>query len=672
MTSRMRSLAASLVLLPTLLLAACGSSSTDTADTTPPTLTIVDDVPGATATGPVTFTFNFSEDVGTSFTAADVTATGGTKGALTKVSATVYAMLITPSAQSGTLSVSVAAGAFSDLAGNANTTAASASQAYALPDVVAPTVAITDDVAAATATGPVTFTFTFSEDVATSFTLSDVTVTGGTKAATLGKTDATHYTLLVTPTAATVGTITVTVPAGSFSDVAGNNNAAAVSATQDYDTVPRAVRVVFADDYAAGVTFFGYNGGPTNVVTVDSTQFHSGTASLRVEVPAAGWTGGTLKVAAPQDLSAYNAVTYWVKADTAGHILNVDGIGDTGVAGPSYKAEVTQVALTTTWTKHIIPIPDPSKMTAALGLFHFAEGSEGAYTIWFDDVQYESLLPADLGAPTGASANLPAVSVAVGGTPFPVDSAPNFVTWGPPVMSNLGRLTNTSFRWYTLTPADPTVASVDPDGVVTGLKAGTTTISVRFGTVGLLGTIPVTVTGGTGPMAPTTTLTPTHLPANVLSMYNSSGTYTDHPGINWAASWGDPNVVTDVVIGGKTVKKYAAVSYVGTEFYANPIDASTYTNFHVDVWTPDATKFGVKLVNMATGGAPQTEGEVQLTGVTTPAISTGAWLSLDIPMSAFAAKGLGGSTNLQQLLFTDNFPTPERGTFFIDNVYFWK
>jgi hypothetical protein len=104
-------------------------------------------------------------------------------------------------------------------------------------DTTPPTVSISDSVTAATATGEVTFIFTFSEDVGTSFTLSDVTVTGGTKAATLGKTDATHYTLVVTPTAATAGTITVTVPAGSFSDLAGNANAAAASATQAYDTV---------------------------------------------------------------------------------------------------------------------------------------------------------------------------------------------------------------------------------------------------------------------------------------------------------------------------------------------------------------------------------------------------------------------------------------------------
>ena len=103
----------------------------DYPDATPPTVAITDDVPGATATGDVTFTFTFSEDVGTSFTADDVILAGGTKGTFTRVDGT-HATLVAspPAASTGTLEVSVAAGTFTDLAGNANTAAASAQQAY--------------------------------------------------------------------------------------------------------------------------------------------------------------------------------------------------------------------------------------------------------------------------------------------------------------------------------------------------------------------------------------------------------------------------------------------------------------------------------------------------------------------------------------------------------------
>jgi hypothetical protein len=84
-------------------------------------------------------------------------------------------------------------------------------------------------------------------------------------------------------------------------------------------------RAVFTDDYAAGVTFVGF-GGSTNAVTVDNTTAQSGTSSLKVVVPATGWTGGALAAATAQNLSTYNAVSFWVKASAA-KTFNVTGLG---------------------------------------------------------------------------------------------------------------------------------------------------------------------------------------------------------------------------------------------------------------------------------------------------------------------------------------------------------
>ncbi len=144
-----------------LLVAACGggdatpppgSSNINAGTTAPapdtkaPTVTIFDDTPAATATGPVTFTFVFSEDVGASFTASDVVVTGGTAGVFTKVSATQATLVVTPTANTaGTINVSVPAGTFSDLAGNANTAGATAQQTY---NMTAPTSAPTTEIPA--------------------------------------------------------------------------------------------------------------------------------------------------------------------------------------------------------------------------------------------------------------------------------------------------------------------------------------------------------------------------------------------------------------------------------------------------------------------------------------------------------------------------------------------
>lgn len=117
------------------VLSACGggdaTAPAGTTDTTPPTVTITDNVSAASATGDVTFTFTFSENTGTSFAASDITVTGGTKGTFTLVSGTSATLVVSPAADSsGTIAVSVAASAFTDQAGNANTAAATASQDF--------------------------------------------------------------------------------------------------------------------------------------------------------------------------------------------------------------------------------------------------------------------------------------------------------------------------------------------------------------------------------------------------------------------------------------------------------------------------------------------------------------------------------------------------------------
>ncbi|MEI6027629.1 MAG: Ig-like domain-containing protein [Betaproteobacteria bacterium] len=254
-------------LATTALVAACGGGDAGPPpDTLAPTVSITSNASG-TVKGDVTYTFTFSEDVGTSFTADDVTVTGGTKAAsVTKASATGYTLVVTPTANTtGSIAVSVAASKFSDAANNANTAAASA--AAVAFDTQAPTAQISSNVAG-TATGPVTLTFTFSEDVGTSFTADDVTLTGGTKAAAVTKVNATTYTLVATPTAGASGNMTAAIAASAFSDAVGNaNTAAPVQFSQAYNTVVRTtvVRALAADapayDQASG------NALPGNYVT---------------------------------------------------------------------------------------------------------------------------------------------------------------------------------------------------------------------------------------------------------------------------------------------------------------------------------------------------------------------------------------------------------------------
>jgi hypothetical protein len=133
-----RRCAATAAVALSLILAACGGGSGSAppqleaavVPTSAPVVTITKSAADTVATGPVTFSFSFNRDVGTSFTAEDITVTSGTKGAFSRISGTSATLVVTPTADAaGTMLVSVPAGGVVDLVGNANA-AASTEQAF--------------------------------------------------------------------------------------------------------------------------------------------------------------------------------------------------------------------------------------------------------------------------------------------------------------------------------------------------------------------------------------------------------------------------------------------------------------------------------------------------------------------------------------------------------------
>ncbi len=165
---------------------------------------------------------------------------------------------------------------------------------------------------------------------------------------------------------------------------------------------------------------------------------------------------------------------------------------------------------------------------------------------------------------------------------------------------------------------------------------------------------------------------PTVPPQRVLSMYNSSGTYPDHPGINWYASWsGGGSNFTITNPPGSVVLRKLGLTFWGVEFYnPNHIDATPYNMFHVDVWTPNANQFGIQLVSLN----PTQPAQVNFPPETGRIVSN-QWVSLDIPLSAFtAANPATVMSALEQLLFLDDAtvgPGVTGGNFYVDNVYFY-
>lgn len=144
-----------------LLLSACGGGSA-TPEQIPPTVSISDNETAVTATGPILYTFMFSEDVGSSFTVDDIVITSGTAGTLTKITALKYTLLVTPTANAtGTISVNVATAKFIDLNNNPNIQAASATRSF---NTVATTVPVVPPIAPPVANPPAVGTLLLSFD----------------------------------------------------------------------------------------------------------------------------------------------------------------------------------------------------------------------------------------------------------------------------------------------------------------------------------------------------------------------------------------------------------------------------------------------------------------------------------------------------------------------------
>ncbi|MCC6430931.1 MAG: Ig-like domain-containing protein [Gemmatimonadaceae bacterium] len=415
--------------------------------------------------------------------------------------------------------------------------------------------------------------------------------------------------------------------------------------------------LVFLDDYNSGVSFADF-GGAANAVTVDATTLNNGRKTLKAVITATGgYSGGALVAAAPRNLSAYNALTFWAKASVAKSSLKV-GVGN-NAANTFFNAESIGIPLTTTFTKFIIPLPNPAKFVGVDGLFHFADGPNN-YTVWFSDIQYETLPLSQVAAPTAATAAWPSLTVALG-SPAQISPAPNTVRFTTPTLPNGGILSDVAWRWYTFTSSNPAVATVSADGLVTGVSAGTTNISATMNGLTVTGSAPITVTV---PLAVPTTIAPapTRPSANVISLFTTA--YTNRGVDTWRTSWSfGGNELTDpFVVAGRNIKKYSLFNFAGIEFGisapANIVDATTMTHFHVDVWSPNpSANLEIQLVNDPAGTALVGKYQAGL-------LATGSWVSLDIPLASFT--GLSGKNELQQLLFVAAGPS----VLYIDNVYF--
>jgi hypothetical protein len=323
--------------------------------------------------------------------------------------------------------------------------------------------------------------------------------------------------------------------------------------------------------------------------------------------------------------------------------------------------------INTNWQKIIIPIPDASKLVGEKGLLYYAAGPENGkgYTFWIDEVRFEKL--SDLGNITGAILNGQDQVIDKAETGDKLNIGGLQATALLP--TGVNQSVNASANYFTFSSSNPAIAGVDDKGIISVVDAGATTITAKLGGQDAKGSIKLTSTGA--PVGPTAAAPapPAREAVDVISLYSNA--YTNVPVDTWNARYLFSTVDEFFIkVQENDVIRYRNLNFVGIEFRNPIVNASGMTHFHIDIWTPDPTNlpnnFKVLLADLGVdgtfGGGNDSNFEVT---VTTPTLSTGSWVGIDIPLSAFI--GLASRANLGQMVLSGTLPNV-----YIDNVYFYR
>ncbi len=414
--------------------------------------------------------------------------------------------------------------------------------------------------------------------------------------------------------------------------------------------------LVFGDAFGSHVEYHAFAGSKYTALAIDSTEAHSGVASLRFTVPnpgdpAGAYAGGAFVTTQSRSLVPYNALSFWVKASRAAS-LETAGFGNNNAGTSIHVAWRNAIPMTTGWTRVLVPIPLRARLEDEPGLFFVAEGPQNGagLTFWIDDVQFVRDYTITNPRPALTSQTLNAFA----GATLGLSNATRTVF----TVSGLDQTVMHMPAYFDYASSAPSVATVI-DGVVHVLGPGTAVITARLDTVDATGSI--TVKAGSQPA--TAAPTPTVPAASVISLFSNA--YPNVPVDTWSAAW-DQADVSDMLIAGNPTKVYTSLVYAGIEFASHPIDAAAMTHFHMDVWVPGGTTFRVKLVDFGAdgvyGGGNDTQSELTFDATTTPALVTGAWVGLEVPLDSFT--GLASRSHLAQLVLSGDTRTA-----FVDNLY---
>jgi len=445
-----------------------------------------------------------------------------------------------------------------------------------------------------------------------------------------------------------------------------------VSGDVDFATFSNSADV-YIDGFSGGLEYLPFLGSKLNAFTVDGNETYLGESSMRFDVPNEGDPSGAFAGAifpdyGGRDLSGYDALTFWAKGTKAATINEIGFGNDFGqskyrTVESQYLVTKRNLRISTTWTKYVIPIPDPSKLTAESGMFWYAEGPENGdgFTFWIDELKYEKL--GTVAQPQPAIFNGEDEVVT---TFLDVGSTVTGLTQTFNLGSGINQTVSIAPSYFTFTSTDNEVARVSDTGVISAVGLGTAEITASLAGVKAKGSLTLTV-GGSFEFAPT----PTRDAANVISIFSDA--YTNVP-VDFYNGFFAPFQTTlggVIEISNNELIEYTELNFVATEFKNPTVDASAMTHFHVDIRieeTIDAADFiSIELgdfgPNAAFGGDDDSSSRVT---IDSGGLTSGQWISLDIPLSDFTT--LTSRSNLAQIFFISDATI---STLLVDNMYFY-
>ncbi len=424
---------------------------------------------------------------------------------------------------------------------------------------------------------------------------------------------------------------------------------------------------VFIDDFTSDLAYSAFGGSDVRAFNVDVKEtYNNTTRSIRIDVPDANspngsYAGGVLYSTTGRDLSSFNALTFYIKANQATNIGQIGFGNDLGEN--KFVVTLSNLPATSAWKKVIIPIPDPSKLTAEKGLLYIAAGpiNDRGFTFWIDEVKFENLgtlLPVESSIMNGTNT---ATTTFIG-----VTSTISGLTSTFNLPTGVNETVNLSSAYFQFKSSNAAVASVNAAGIVNSLSAGTSVISATVGGVTAKGSLTINCVGAYTP-APR----PTRNPSNVISIFSDA--YVNVPVSYYNGYWQpwQTTLSNDFTVNGDNVLNYTIFNFVGIEFSAPTVNASSMTHFHLNAYIPGPIAPGRQLriivvdfgADGAFGGGDDTR---HSTTFTAPTLVTRNWITIEIPFSSMP--GLTSRRNLGQIILEGG----DGSVMYVDNIYFYR